>query len=66
MAATDALEMVDEAVVREGLFDFRIQVHDPDRAARQKILEEQLEGRHQLTGDDMDALVRRTEGRSAG
>lgn len=66
MAATDALGMVDEAVVREGLFDFKIQVHDPDPAARRKILEEQLKGRHQLTGDDMDALISRTEGRSAG
>jgi transitional endoplasmic reticulum ATPase len=66
MAATDGLEMVDAAVTREGLFDYKIAVHDPDPDARRRILEKQLEGRSHLSARDLNDLVRRTDGRSAG
>jgi transitional endoplasmic reticulum ATPase len=66
LAATDALEMVDDSLLREGVFDFNVQVPDPDPAARCTILEKQLEGRSRLSKADVDQVVGETQGRSAG
>jgi transitional endoplasmic reticulum ATPase len=66
VAATDSLEGLDRSILREGVFDFRIHVDDPDPEARRKVLQNELRGRSDLWESDVDELVRRTEGRSSG
>ena len=66
VAATDSLEALDRSILREGVFDFRIHVDDPDPEARRKVLQNELRGRSDLGESDVDDLVRRTEGRSSG
>jgi transitional endoplasmic reticulum ATPase len=65
MAATDSLEQLDSRVISEGVFDFKIQVHDPDPAARRMIFEKHLEGRSLVVEQDLTELVEKTAGRSA-
>ena len=42
MAATNRLDGLDEALIREGRFDLKLRIDLPDEAARVKILEAQL------------------------
>lgn len=42
MAATNRLDGLDEALIREGRFDLKLRIDLPDKAARIKILETQL------------------------
>jgi transitional endoplasmic reticulum ATPase len=65
MAATASLEQVDSSLISEGVFDFKIQVHDPDPAARRMILEKHLQDRSVLSDQDLTELVENTGGRSA-
>jgi transitional endoplasmic reticulum ATPase len=45
MAATNRLDGLDEALIREGRFDLKIRIDLPDEAGRTKILEAQLSKR---------------------
>ena len=42
MAATNRLDGLDEALIREGRFDLKLRIDLPDEATRIKILEAQL------------------------
>jgi transitional endoplasmic reticulum ATPase len=64
MAATNALDALDDAVVRPGRFDRHVRVDLPDEAARSAIFTAQLRGRP--VGDvDVAALAQRTAGMTA-
>ncbi len=64
MAATNVIEGLDEALIREGRFDVKIRVDLPDEATREKIFEAQLSAkpRERL---DLSEYARRTPGASA-
>ena len=64
MAATNLLDGLDPALIREGRFDLRIRVDLPDEAARRKILESLLSGKPSKVSD-MGWLAARTPGFSA-
>lgn len=64
MAATNVLDNLDPALIREGRFDFKVRVDLPDRAAREKILESQLSKRS-WKQFDLRPLAVRTPGYSA-
>ncbi|WP_137289946.1 AAA family ATPase [Natronorubrum halophilum] len=65
LAATNLVDDVDDAIVRTGRFDERIEVPPPDEPARREILRIHLEGRP-LVGDlDLDPVVDRTAGYAA-
>jgi transitional endoplasmic reticulum ATPase len=65
VAATNNLEALDKAAVREGRFDYKIKIYKPDFEARLEMLKVKLQGRP--TGADLDcfALADGTEGFSA-
>jgi len=65
VAATNLLEEIDDAVLRSGRFDERIEVPPPDEDARASILSVHLDGRP--TADDLDltAVAARTAGLAA-
>lgn len=64
MAATNVIEGLDEALIREGRFDVKIRVDLPDETTRGKIFEAQLSAkpRERL---DLSEYARRTPGASA-
>jgi ATP-dependent metalloprotease FtsH len=63
IAATNRMEMLDEALLRPGRFDRRIHLSLPDREDRRRILELYLRKKpHEV---DLDALARSTVGFSA-
>jgi proteasome regulatory subunit len=64
IAATNRFDMLDRAILRPGRFDRLIEVPDPDREARQKILD--IHTRDMNVADDVDFedLAKRTEGKS--
>jgi len=64
MAATNLLDGLDPALIREGRFDLKIRVDLPDEAARLKILESQLANRP-CERFDLQEFARRTPGASA-
>ena len=64
MAATNLLESLDSALIREGRFDLKIRVDLPDETARRKILESLLSGKPSKVSD-MRWLAARTPGFSA-
>ena len=51
MAATNLLDSLDPALIREGRFDLRIRVDLPDESARQKILESLLSAKPSKVSD---------------
>lgn len=64
IAATNYLDRVDPAGVREGRFDWKIEVPAPDQAARRHILSSGL--RHETVGlSVLDAAAKRLRGYSA-
>lgn len=64
IAATNYLDRVDPAGVREGRFDWKIEVPAPDQAARRHILSSGL--RHEAVGlSVLDAAAKRLRGYSA-
>jgi transitional endoplasmic reticulum ATPase len=64
MAATNRLDGLDEALIREGRFDIKVRVDLPDEAARVKILEAQLT-RKPWKRFDLQEFARQTPGASA-
>jgi transitional endoplasmic reticulum ATPase len=64
MAATNRLDGLDEALIREGRFDIKVRVDLPDEATRVKILEAQL-GKKPWKRFDLQEFGRRTPGSSA-
>ncbi|MDF9745274.1 AAA family ATPase [Natrinema salsiterrestre] len=65
LAATNLLEDVDDAILRTGRFDERIEVPPPDAAAREEILEIHLEERPVVDGLALESVVDRTAGYAA-
>ncbi|RQH03124.1 AAA family ATPase [Natrarchaeobius oligotrophus] len=65
LAATNLLEDVDDAIVRTGRFDERIEVPPPDPPARREILEIHLQGRPVCADVDLERVVERTAGYAA-
>ena len=64
MAATNRLDGLDEALIREGRFDIKVRVDLPDEATRVKILEAQL-SKKPWKRFDLEEFARRTPGASA-
>lgn len=64
LAATNRLDMLDEAVLRPGRFDRVIEIPRPNPATRRAILDVHLAERPLDDGVDRDALVRELEGAS--
>jgi transitional endoplasmic reticulum ATPase len=64
MAATNRLDGLDEALIREGRFDLKIRIDLPDETARMKILEAQL-SKMPSTRFDLQEFARRMPGTSA-
>ncbi|WP_226005730.1 AAA family ATPase [Natrinema salinisoli] len=65
LAATNLLEDVDDAILRTGRFDERIEVPPPDAAAREEILEIHLEERPVVDDLALESVVDRTAGYAA-
>ena len=61
MAATNRLDGLDEALIREGRFDIKVRVDLPDEATRVKILEAQL-SKKTWKRFDLQEFARRTPG----
>ena len=64
MAATNRLDGLDEALIREGRFDIKVRVDLPDEATRVKILEAQL-SKKPWKRFDLQEFARRTPGAGA-
>jgi transitional endoplasmic reticulum ATPase len=64
MAATNRLDGLDEALIREGRFDVKVRLDLPDQAERIKILEAQLSGKP-WKRFDLQEFARRMPGASA-
>jgi len=64
MAATNLLDSLDPALIREGRFDLRIRVDLPDEVARREILKALLSAKPSRVSD-LDWLAARTPGFSA-
>ena len=64
MAATNRLDGLDEALIREGRFDIKVRIDLPDQAARVKILEAQL-SKKPWKRCDLQEFARRMPGASA-
>ena len=64
MAATNRLDGLDEALIREGRFDVKLRIDLPDEAARMKILEAQL-SKMPWKRFDLQEFARRMPGASA-
>lgn len=65
VAATNRLDMIDEALLRPGRFDFHLEVARPDRIARAAILKVHLRNRPVEETVDVAGLAELTEGMSA-
>ncbi len=64
LAATNRRDMIDEALLRPGRFDFELEVPRPEAAGREAILRVHSRGRS-LAGDvDLAGLAQRAEGMS--
>jgi transitional endoplasmic reticulum ATPase len=64
MAATNRLDGLDEALIREGRFDVKLRIDLPNEATRIKILEAQL-SKKPWKRFDVEEFARRTPGTSA-
>jgi transitional endoplasmic reticulum ATPase len=64
MAATNRLDGLDDALIREGRFDIKVRVDLPDEATRVKILEAQL-SKKPWKRFELQEFARRTPGASA-
>ena len=64
MAATNLLDGLDPALIREGRFDLKVRVDLPDQPTREKILESQL-SRRPWKRFDLRAIATKTPGFSA-
>lgn len=64
-AATNRLESLDPAVIRDGRFDYKVRVDKPDFGARREILRTLLAGRPAEPGIDPAGLAHETDGLTA-
>ena len=64
MAATNRLDGLDEALIREGRFDVKVRLDLPDQATRVKILEAQL-SKKPWKRFDLQEFARQMPGASA-
>ncbi len=64
LAATNRVEMLDDALVRPGRFDLKIEVPLPDLEARESLFTLYLKGKAVEPDVDLAALARRTMGES--
>jgi len=62
MAATNRIDILDQALLRPGRFDRKITVDLPDFEGRSKILAVHSRGKPLETDIDLDAIARRTPG----
>jgi len=62
LAATNLVEDVDDAILRSGRFDERVEVSPPDAAAREAILEVHLAGRPTTADLSLSTTIERTAG----
>ena len=65
IAATNRLDMIDDALLRPGRLDYHLEVARPDRVARAAILGVHLRKKPVAEGIDLAALAELTEGLSA-
>jgi transitional endoplasmic reticulum ATPase len=65
IAATNRLDMIDDALLRPGRLDYHMEVARPDRVARAAILGVHLRKKPIAQGVDLAALAELTEGLSA-
>ncbi len=65
IAATNRLDMIDDALLRPGRLDYHLEVARPDRVARAAILGVHLRKKPIAQGIDLAALAELTEGLSA-
>jgi cell division protease FtsH len=64
LAATNRVDMLDPAILRPGRLDRKIQVPNPDRRGREKILAVHIEGKPLAKDVDLGQIARRTPGMS--
>lgn len=64
IAATNAEDRIDPALLRNGRFDLRVTIPNPDTATRKGILEYHLRKRPTEYNLDLDAVALRTQGYS--
>lgn len=63
IAATNLIESLDPAAVREGRFDWKIEIPNPDLAARRGIIKKSLaDAKREVTDDVLDSLAVRWVG----
>ncbi|MFG2823666.1 ATP-dependent zinc metalloprotease FtsH [Kitasatospora sp. NPDC048365] len=62
IAATNRVEILDQALLRPGRFDRRITVSPPDRGGREEILKIHTRSVPLATGTDLDQVARTTPG----
>lgn len=62
LAATNRLDVLDEALLRPGRFDRKVKVDLPDVVGRRKILDVHSRGKPVESDVDLDAVARRTPG----
>jgi transitional endoplasmic reticulum ATPase len=65
VAATNDIEALDEAAIREGRFDYKIKIYKPDFEARLEMLKVKLQPRPSEEGIDLVSLAEGTDGFSA-
>jgi transitional endoplasmic reticulum ATPase len=66
MAATNHVDSLDAAAIREGRFDFKIEVPPPDEAARIAIIERRIQSSHaEYDPDAVNRAAKRWKGFSA-
>jgi cell division protease FtsH len=64
LAATNRVDVLDPAIIRPGRLDRKIQVPNPDRRGREKILAVHVVGKPLAKDVDLAAIARRTPGMS--
>ena len=62
MAATNRLDVLDQAILRPGRFDRQIMVDPPDRAGRKEILEVHARGKRLTEGVELERIAAMTVG----
>jgi ATP-dependent 26S proteasome regulatory subunit len=65
IAATNRKDILDDAAIRSGRFDLKIEMGLPNESARERILAVHLEGRdHSLTSSELSEFATRLDGMS--
>jgi len=65
IAATNRPDMLDDALLRPGRLDYRLEVPKPDQKGREAVLAVHLRGKPVAAGVDLAVLAERTAGMSA-